>query len=64
LPLGSILTFTGSLLLAKISLRKPPGSAAVTAMPATITLSRRSFQSLLPEIEALQVMQGDGDGWP
>jgi hypothetical protein len=45
---GSILTFTSSLLLAKLSFSSPQsplGSAAVTAMPDIITLSRRSFHS-------------------
>ena len=45
---GSILTFTSSLLLAKLSFcspHSPLGSAAVTAMPAIITHSNRSFHS-------------------
>src|SRR6516225_3018147 len=45
---GSILAFTSSLLLANPSFRSPHnplGSAAVTAMPAIITLSSKSFHS-------------------
>src|SRR5262245_44229948 len=45
---GSILALTSAEPLAKLSFRRPQsplGSAAVTAIPAIITLSRRSFHS-------------------
>src|SRR6516162_5590794 len=46
--LGSILAFTSSPPSAKLSFRRPQsplGSAAVMAIPAIVTLSRRSFHS-------------------
>src|SRR6476661_4452445 len=45
---GSILAFARSVPLAKLSFRRPHsplGSAAVTAIPAAITLSERTFHS-------------------
>src|SRR5262249_54376489 len=45
---GSILTFNSALPSAKLSFKRPHrplGSAAETAIPAAITLSRRSFHS-------------------
>src|SRR5262245_20584599 len=45
---GSVLAVARAVPPAKLSLRRPErplGSAAVTAIPATITLSRRSFNS-------------------